>query len=92
MRLSIASAATMSLVINNTAVAARRTPVAITRAQVLGCDTRPFIFSVLFAARARFSTPVGYRVRDFFRVGTPLNRPFWIPASLMNPVFWPFQR
>ncbi len=89
-------------IISNNAAAIVLTPIAIAAANSLGVDPRPLIFTICFAASASFMTPIGYktnlmvygpgkyRFTDYLRAGAPLNFIFWIIASVLIPVIWPF--
>ena len=90
-----------SIMSNNTA-AIVLVPVGFSIAGQMGVDVRPFIFAVAFGASTSFATPMGYktnlmvygpgqyRFSDFVKVGTPLNIAFWLLATFLIPVFWPF--
>jgi di/tricarboxylate transporter len=87
--------------VTNNAVAILMTPIAISIAESMGVDPRPFLVAIMFGASASFVTPIGYqtntfvynaggyRFTDFMRIGIPLNLLLWGVATLVIPWFFP---
>lgn len=94
--------AVLTELMSNNATAVLLAPVALSAADQLGVDPRPFLIAVTFAASTSFSTPVGYqtnamvyhpggyRYRDYLRAGIPLNLIFWLVSVLLIPRLWSF--
>ncbi|UCF38164.1 MAG: SLC13 family permease [Acidobacteriota bacterium] len=92
----------MTDTMSNNAAAVLLAPIAISTAEEIGVDPRPFLMAITFAASTGFSTPVGYqtntmiynpggyRYTDFLRTGVPLSILFWILSVIFIPRFWSF--
>ncbi|MCD6355607.1 MAG: SLC13 family permease [Prolixibacteraceae bacterium] len=89
-------------IITNNAAAALVFPIALSAAQQLNIDPKPFFVAIAIAASASFSTPIGYqtnlivqaignyRFRDYLKIGLPLNLLAFILSLLLIPYFWNF--
>lgn len=88
--------------ITNNAAAVLVFPIAYAISVELGVDFTPYAMSIMMAASASFSTPIGYQTNlmvlgpggykftDYFRVGIPLNLTMWTITSCLAPLIWPF--
>lgn len=94
--------ALLTEVISNNAAAALMFPIAVVLAGDAGADPRGFVMAVCVAASCGFAIPFGYqthlivhgpggyRVRDFLRVGLPLDLLCGVVAVSIIPWRWPF--
>ncbi|MEM8793085.1 MAG: SLC13 family permease, partial [Pseudomonadota bacterium] len=95
-------ASILTELVSNNAVAVVMTPIAITLAQSLGFDPRPFVVAVMVAASASFATPIGYQTNtlvyapggykftDYMRVGIPMNLGISVLSAFVIPMIWSF--
>ena len=89
-------------IISNNAAAILFATLAISLAQSLQVNPRPFLIAITIAASASFATPIGYqtntyvynaggyRFKDFAKIGIPLNLVAFIVCMLFVPLFWSF--
>ncbi|MCK3683128.1 SLC13 family permease [Maribellus sp. YY47] len=89
-------------IITNNAAAALVFPIALSAAQQMGIDPKPFFVAIAIAASASFSTPVGYQTNlivqaignykfiDYVKIGLPLNMIAFLLSMLLIPYFWSF--
>lgn len=88
--------------ISNTATALIIIPIAAAAAGEIGMSPQPVLMSVAVAAAASFLTPVatpvnlmvmgpgGYRFGDYWKLGLPLMIWFFLVATFLVPIVWPF--
>ncbi len=88
--------------ISNTATALIVIPIALSASADMGVSVRPVLMAVTVAAAASFLTPVatpanlmvmgpgGYRFGDYAKLGLPLLFLYFLVATLLVPIFWPF--
>lgn len=89
-------------IITNNAAAAIAFPIALSAANQLGVDPKPFFIAICIAASASFSTPIGYQTnmivqsignykfKDFIKIGLPLNLLSFILSVIFIPLIWEF--
>jgi di/tricarboxylate transporter len=92
----------LTAVITNNAAAVIMFPICVAIAEALGVSPIPFIITIMMAASAEFSTPIGYqtnlmvmgpggyRFMDFVRIGLPLNVLLATVTVIVIPQVWPF--
>ncbi len=88
--------------VTNNAAANLTFPIAINLAASLGVNLLPFAVTIMMAASASFSTPIGYqtnlmvygpggyRFTDYMRIGIPLNLIMGMIATTLIPRIWGF--
>ncbi len=90
--------ALLTNVLSNTATAVLFTPIAISAANLLGVDPKPFVLAVIYAANCCFATPIAYQTNllvmgpghykfsDYLRFGGPLVIVIWLVFTLIAPL------
>ncbi|MFC6199611.1 SLC13 family permease [Ponticaulis profundi] len=85
-------------ILSNTATAVLFTPIAISAANILGTDPKPFVLAVIYAANCCFATPIAYQTNllvmgpghykfgDYLRFGGPLVLVIWIAFTIIAPL------
>ena len=88
----------MTNVLSNSATAVLFTPIAISAANLLGVDPKPFVLAVIYAANCCFATPIAYQTNllvmgpghykfnDYLRFGGPLVIVIWLVFTLIAPL------
>lgn len=88
--------------ITNNAAAVLIFPIAISIAASFEVNYIPFVMTIMMAASASFSTPIGYQTNlmvygpggykftDFTKIGLPLNLIVATITIILVPIIWPF--
>jgi di/tricarboxylate transporter len=94
--------ALLTEMITNNAAAALVFPIAMSVAESLGVEVKPFLYCIMIAASASFVTPIGYqtnlmvygpggyRFSDYVKIGFPLALLVGTTAIVLAPLLWPF--
>ena len=89
--------------VTNNAAAVIVFPIAMATATTLQVNYMPFVIAVAVAASASFASPLGYqthlmvygpgnyRLRDFVKMGVPMNLLLWGITTGLAPLVWPFR-
>ncbi|WP_372752516.1 SLC13 family permease [Mariniflexile sp.] len=79
----------LSGVVSNNATAIIMTPVAISVAQGMNLDFKPFILAIMFAANFSFFTPMGYQTNTLiYGIGNYRFKHFLIIGGLLSLILW----
>jgi len=96
------TAALLSALATNNVAAVLVFPIAMDAARLMDVSPLPFLVSLMIAASASFSTPIGYqtnlmifnvggyRFGDFLRIGIPLTLLVGMVTVALVPLIWPF--
>jgi di/tricarboxylate transporter len=96
------SAALLTALATNNVAAVLVFPIAMDAARLMDVSPLPFVVTLMVAASASFSTPIGYqtnlmvfnvggyRFADFLRVGVPLTVLVGLITVGLSPLIWPF--
>lgn len=88
--------------VTNNAAAVIGFPIALSTAEQLGVNPLPFVMVLMVVASASFATPLGYQtnlmvygagrytLREFLRIGVPMNLLIVSTAVISAPLIWPF--
>jgi len=91
----------LSDVVNNAAAAVLMAPLAVAVARAAGASPDPFLMAVAIGASCAFLTPIGhqsntlvmgpggYRFRDYWPLGVPIEVIIVICSMVMIPLVWP---
>ena len=94
--------ASFTAMATNNVAAVLMFPIALEAANTLQVSIMPFAITIMVAASASFSTPIGYqtnlmvfnaggyRFKDFFKVGFPLTLLVGLVTLIVTPLIWKF--
>lgn len=79
----------LSGVVSNNATAVIMTPIAISIAQGMNLDFKPFILTIMFAANFSFFTPMGYQTNTIiYGIGNYNFKHFLLIGGILSAILW----